>query len=294
MIEEIKNMNIGLVLENEDLQKYNTYKVSVKAKCVVFVKNTDSLLKLLKYLKKNKIKYKVIGNGSNLIFLNNFDGVIIKLDKINKMIIKNKTVEVDAGYSLSKLSYETANANLSGLEFANGIPGTIGGAVFMNAGAYNKSMADIIDYVLVIDENLEIKKLKNEDLLFGYRDSIFKKKNYICIKAVLKLENGNKKEIKELMLDRQRRRKETQPLEYPSAGSVFRNPEGLYAGKLIEDLNLKAYHMSDAYISEKHANFIVNKGNATGKDIEKLIELVQKSVYSKYKINLILEQEIVK
>ena len=164
----------------------------------------------------------------------------------------------------------------------------------MNAGAYNKSMSDIIEYIEVIDENYKIKKLKNKDLNFDYRNSILKEKNYICIKVVLKLEKSNKKEIKELMLDRQKRRKETQPLEYPNAGSVFRNPKDLYAGKLIEDLNLKGYHINDAFISEKHANFIINKGNASGKDIENLIKYIQKEVYSKYKINLILEQEIVK
>lgn len=294
MINKLKELNIGEVKENEDLKKYNTYNVSVKAAAVVFVSNVKSLIKLLKFLKYEKIKYKVIGNGSNLIFVNDYDGILIKLNNLDKLIINEEEVIVESGYNLSKLSLIAADKGLSGLEFSVGIPGSIGGAVYMNAGAYNKSMSDIIEYIEVIDENYKIKKLKNKDLNFDYRKSILKEKNYICIKVVLKLEKSNKKEIKELILDRQKRRKETQPLEYPNAGSVFRNPKDLYAGKLIEDLNLKGYHINDAFISEKHANFIINKGNASGKDIENLIKYIQKEVYSKYKINLILEQEIVK
>ena len=294
MIKEIEKLNIGKVLLNEDLKKYNTYKVGGNVKAVIYVNNAKSLIKLLKYLEEKNIKYKIIGNGSNLIFVNDFNGILIKLDKLNKLKINENIVEVEAGFSLSKLSHAVSNLGLSGLEFAAGIPGTIGGAVYMNAGAYNKSMSDIIEYIFVLDENFEIKKLTNKELKFGYRDSILKKKKYICLKAILKLDYGNIFEIKELMADRQRRRKESQPLNFPNAGSVFRNPEGLYAGKLIEDLNLKGCHINDAYISEKHANFIINKGNCSGKDIEKLIKYIRKEVYSKYNIKLTLEQEIVK
>jgi len=192
-----------------------------------------------------------------------------------------------------KLALKTANLGLSGLEFASGIPGTIGGALYMNAGAYNSSMSDIILETQVLDENLNIITLTNQQLNFGYRYSILKQKDYICLNAKMKLKKRNKEEILNIIKTRKEKRLQSQPLEFPSAGSVFRNPEGMYAGKLIEDLGLKGENIGDAYISEKHANFIINKGNASGEDIDKLITLIKKQVKEEYDIELINEQEII-
>lgn len=283
----------GKVIDDASIKDYTTYKLSGMLKKVVYPNNIEDLLGLLKYLREEKIKYKVIGNGSNLIFLGDYDGVVIKLDNFNAIEINENIVTVGSGYSLIKLSMKTAKLGLSGLEFASGIPGTIGGSIYMNAGAYKKSMSDVVKEVLVIDENLKIKKLSLSDLKFGYRDSILKKKKYICISVTLELTYDDKDNILELIKKRKQRRLDTQPLNYPSAGSVFRNPDNDFAGRLIEEANLKGLSIGGAMVSEKHANFIVNKGNASGKDVKELITLVKDKVEDKYGIKLILEQEIV-
>lgn len=283
----------GKVLENQDLKNHTTYKLSGKVKIIIYPETIEGLRELLKYLKEEKIKYIVIGNGSNLIFKKDYNGVIIKLEKLDQLEINEDIITVGAGYNLMKLALKTANLSLSGLEFASGIPGTIGGAVYMNAGAYNSSMSDVILETQVLDENLNIISLTNEQLNFGYRDSILKHKDYICLNAKLKLKKQNKEEILDIIKTRKEKRLQSQPLEFPSAGSVFRNPEGMYAGKLIEDLGLKGKNIGDAYVSEKHANFIINKGNASGEDIDKLITLIKNQVKEEYDIELINEQEII-
>jgi len=281
--------------ENYNIKKYNTYRLDVICKYIVFVRNINELIDLLRYLKENNIKYLILGNGSNIIFKDNYyDGVIIKLDKLNDIKINNNEVYVEAGYSLMKLSRDVLEYNLSGLEFAAGIPGLVGASISMNAGAYNKDMASFVKEVQVINSNYELIVMKNDELEFEYRDSFLKKnKDYICVSAVLVLEEGNKEESIELINKRKQRRMESQPLEYPSAGSVFRNPEGMFAGELIENCGLKGYNINGAEVSVKHANFIVNKGNCTGKDIIDLIELIKKKVKEKYNVDLILEQEII-
>lgn len=281
--------------ENYNIKKYNTYKLEVISKYLVFVKNKEELVELLKHLKTNKIKYLILGNGSNVIFKDDYyDGVIIKLDKLTKVEVKENEVYVESGYSLAKLARETLNHDLVGLEFAAGIPGLLGSSVAMNAGAYNKDMASVVKQVEVINPDNEIITMTKEELEFEYRDSFLKKnKNYICISAILTLEKGDKEEALQLINARREKRLITQPLEYPSAGSVFRNPEGMYAGELIEKCGLKGYNINGAEISTKHANFIVNKGNCTGKDIIELIKLIKEKVYEKYKVELILEQEII-
>jgi len=281
--------------ENYNIKKYNTYKLEVIAKYLVFVKSINELTELLKTLKENKIKYLILGNGSNVIFKDDyFDGVIIKLDKLNNLVVNDIEIEVECGYSLMKLAREVLNYGLSGLEFAAGIPGLVGSSIAMNAGAYNKDMASVVKEVKVINCNFEVVTMKNDELDFGYRNSFFKKnKDFICVSAVLSLEHGDKDESIELINSRKERRMATQPLEYPSAGSVFRNPEGMHAGELIEKCGLKGYNINGAEVSEKHANFIINKGNCTGKDIIKLIDLIKNKVYEKYNVELILEQEII-
>ncbi|MCI9110348.1 MAG: UDP-N-acetylmuramate dehydrogenase [Bacilli bacterium] len=283
----------GKTLDNQNIKDYTTYKLSGKIKKVIYPENKENLIQLIKYLQQENIKYLIVGNGSNLIFKGDYNGVVIKLDRFDKLIINDGIVTVGAGYNLMKLALKTASLGLSGLEFASGIPATVGGAIYMNAGAYNSSMSDIILEVEVLDDNLNVITLNNNQLKFGYRDSILKNKNYICLNAKLKLQNKNKEEILDLIKTRKQKRLASQPLEFPSAGSVFRNPEGLYAGKLIEDLGLKGKSIGGASISKKHANFIINNGNANGEDVVNLINSIKDKVKEEYDIDLINEQEII-
>ena len=275
---------------NVDIRDYTTYKLEGKIKKIYFPEDVSSLKKILKKLKNENIKYKVIGNGSNLIISSNYDGVLIKLEKFGKLEFKDNIIVVSAAYSLMKFYMECAKKGLSGLEFAAYIPATVGGAICQNAGAYGKQMDSIIQEVTVLDNN-EIKKLKKEDLKLGYRDSIFKHQDLICLEAVFKLTKANSEEILNKMHEYLKLRKEKQPLEYPSAGSVFRNPLGMSAGKLIEDAGLKGYKIGDAMVSVKHANFIINLGHANSDDVIQLIEFIQKKVYEKTGIKLEAEQE---
>lgn len=293
MIEDVKKLKVGKLEVNVDLKNYCTYKIGGIGKLLVIPDNEKSLLKLIEYIKKNKIKYKILGNGSNLIF-GDFDGILIKLDKFNNLEINDTTIKVGAGYSLMKLAMKVSKMGLSGLEFATGIPGTVGGAVYMNAGAYKTDMGYIVSEVKVIDKNLKIKTLYNRELNYHYRDSLFQHEDYIILEAKIVLKKGNKDEIMSIIENRKQRRLMTQPLEYPSAGSVFRNPENDFAGRLIEDIGYKGKTLGGAKVSEKHANFIINFGNASSKDVINLIEDIKKQVKEKYDIDLRCEQEIVK
>lgn len=290
-----KNNNYDF-LEDAPLINYNTYHINAKAKFLVFPNNVDELINLVKYLKENNIEYIFLGNGSNIILANSYyDKVFIKLDKINYIKIDKNIVTAGAGVSLIKLALDCALANLSGLEFACAIPGLVGASTAMNAGAYNSSIKDILVSAKVLTPNLEIKEFKTDDLNYEYRDSFLKKnKDYVCLEATFKLEEKDSEEILELMSSRQERRIDTQPLSYPSAGSVFRNPTNLYAGELIENCGLKGTNINGAEVSEKHANFIINKKDAKGSDIIELINTVKKQVKDKYNIDLILEQEIIR
>lgn len=287
------NGQFGLEIDNALIKDYTTYKLSGTIKKIIFPDSICQLLKLLEYLKINQIKYMVAGFGSNLVFTKDYDGVVIKLDKLNELKIDGNLVTVGAGYNLMKLSIKMAKLGLSGLEFASGIPATVGGAIYMNAGAYKSDMSEIVKEITVIDDNLELKKITNKELKFGYRTSLLKEKKYICVSAMLELQLGDKDEILKLIKERKERRLKSQPLEFPSAGSVFRNPEGDYAGRLIEELGFKGKKVGDAMVSEKHANFIVNVGNASGKDVKKLIIEIQNKVKEVYGIKLIVEQEFI-
>lgn len=294
IIEGIKQLNIGEIFENVNLKNYTTYKINGIAFCVVYPSSIDNLITLLKYLEENKTKYKIIGRGSNLIFKNDYDGVLIRLDKIDHLEIIGNEVIVGAGYPLMKLAMKLSRLGYTGLEFAAGIPGSVGGAVYMNAGAYKSDMGYIVKSVKVLTPRFEVLELSNAYMNFHYRDSFLQHhKDYICLEATLVLKKANPDEILQLIEDRRQRRVETQPLEYPSAGSVFRNPADDYAGRLIEEVGLKGYNIGDAKVSEKHANFIINTGSATGKDIVDLIDKIKADVKEKYDIDLKVEQEIV-
>lgn len=292
MIEELSK--ICKIIKSENLKKYNTYKLDCSCKVIIFPSTIEELKDSLNIIKKNKSKWFILGNGSNIILPKYYDGVIIKLDNLNKCTINDNNIYVESGYMLNKLANELSNKGYTGIEWATGIPGTIGGAIYGNAGAYKSSMSEILVDVTLLD-NENIITLKNEELEFSYRDSLLKhRKNLIVLSCNIKLEKGNTEEIKKTIEERTLKRIETQPLEYPNCGSVFRNPEGMAAGKLIDDSGLKGYIEGGAKISEKHANFIINYDNATSEDIIKLIELIKDKIKKNYNIDLVLEQEIIK
>ncbi len=279
-------------INNALVKDYTTYKLDGYIKEIVFPLNIEELKEALESLKGKK--YKIIGNGSNLILSESYDGTLINLKHFNNIEFNGNMVKVGAGYSLPKFAIESANKGLSGLVFASGIPGTIGGAIYMNAGAYGKEISDVLRSVTILDDELNIRVLNKEELSSSYRDSIFKHKNYVCLEALFELEYDDKdkilKEIKSII----ETRKQKQPLEYPSAGSVFKNGEGYSAGRLIEKAGLKGMRVGDAEVSLKHANFIVNRGSAKASDVIKLIDIIKKKIKEEDNIDLITEQEILK
>ena len=287
--------NICEVLESVDLTNYNTYKIKTSTKYLALPKNREEIINLMKYIKDNNIKYFLLGNGSNVILPDKeFDGVIINFKKFNNFEFDGDILNVEAGAMLPTLSNEVINHGLKGLEWASGIPGTIGGSIKGNAGAYLHEIMERVLEVEVLDENLNIRTIKKEDISYDYRTTSFKESKDIILSAKLKMEKGDFEESRALVKDRLERRLASQPLEYPSAGSVFRNPSKEQpSGKLIEDSGLKGKTIGGAQISEKHANFIVNKNNATASDIKKLIELIKKEIKENYDIDLKCEQEIV-
>jgi UDP-N-acetylmuramate dehydrogenase len=294
-IKELKQLKIGEVKEHVDLTNFNTFKIHTYADFVVYPSDVDSLIKLLTYLKTSNAKYKILGNGSNVIFGDEpYHGVIIKLDNFKSLEVNDIKLTVGAGYNLTRFALFTANHGLTGMEWAVGIPGTIGGAVFMNAGAYKSDMGYVTSEIKVLTPDLEVKTIYNKDLQFHYRTSfLHKNPDYICLEATIVLREGSKEAVMNLINERKQRRLMTQPLEYPSAGSVFRNPEGDYAGRLIEINGWKGKGIGDAIVSEKHANFIINVGNAKGNDIKKLILQIKDDIKNKNNIDLQMEQEFI-
>ena len=296
MIENLKSENCGEIVFDANLSKYNTYKVNSIVAAIVFPNNIEQLKNIINFCNKNNIKYKLIGNGSNLVFSKkSYDLILINLKNFKNFEVDGTTLIAECGVNLMKLAYHVSKLGLSGLEFATGIPATVGGAVFMNAGAYNSSISDVLESIKVLDDKLNIIEIKNEDLDFSYRHSLLQDKKYlICLEAKFKLKNKNTESILNLIEDRKKRRINSQPLEFPSAGSVFRNPsDTIYAGKLIEDLGLKGFSIGGAMVSKKHANFIINYNNASGEDIKKLILYVKQKVKEKYGIDLKVEQEFI-
>ena len=277
------------------LKRYNTYRIDLKCKYLVFPKDKEEFKNLVRYLVLHEIKYLVLGNGSNVIFAcDYYDGVVILLHKLNDLKMNGESISVGAGYSLQRLAIDTSSSGLSGLEFATGIPGLIGASVAMNAGAYNDSLSSVVESVLVLNPDFEFVMMSKEDLEFGYRTSFFKKNSsYYIVEVNLKLVQGNSDEILEKISKRRVKRLETQPLDMPSAGSVFRNPEGMHAGALIEDCGLKGFSIGGAMVSSKHANFIVNNGNCTGMEVVQVIDRVKREVKEQYDVDLILEQIII-
>ncbi len=295
MFNELKKLRVGNVYLDVLYKDISTYKLDGKVKYLVDVDSTECLIKLIKFLREKNVKYKVIGGASNLIFKDLvYDGVFIRLKGLDKIEITDNQIKVGSGVSLMKVALKTCNLGFTGLEFATGIPGSVGGAIYNNAGAYKSDMGYVVYSVVVLTPDLEVKVMKNKELNYHYRDSFFKHNDsYVILEAKMLLKRGNKEKILEVIRDRKDRRILSQPLEYPSAGSVFRNPDNIPAGKIIEDIGFKGKNVGDAYVSEKHANFIINKGKAKGIDVIALTDMIKKEVKEKYDIDLIMEQEIV-
>ena len=285
------------VEEHVSLKNLNTYRIDGKAKMLVSPNSVSDLVSVLNVLKENNQKYFILGGGSNIVLNDReYDGAVIRLNKLNGVEIHPELnmAYAEAGAMLPKLANESIEKGLTGLEFAAGIPGTIGGSIYGNAGAYNACIMDYVSSVTVLDENLEIKTIEHENIEYSYRTSMFKEtKKYIILGAKFFLKEGEKQSSLDIIADRRRRRVESQPLEYPSAGSVFRNPEGDFAGRLIESCELKGFNIGGAEVSEKHANFIINKNNATGSDVYKLIKHVHQTVLDKTNVDLVIEQEFI-
>lgn len=276
------------------LSKMTTLRIGGIAKYVVYPENQYSLNGVLEIAKANGLPVKVFGKGSNILCSDNpFDGVIVRLDRyFNHYYFNEETLVAEAGCSIIALSMEAMKQSLSGLEFASGIPATVGGVTYMNAGAYKSSMQDIITRVSVF-RNGEIEWLSLEECEFGYRTSVFQKHpDWIIIAVEMKLQKSDEKEIRELMDSRRKRRYDSQPLDKPSAGSVFRNPESVPAWKLIEGIGYRGKRIGDAMVSEKHVNFLINAGQAKANDYLMLVKEIQEKVKEKYGIDLFLEVEI--
>ena len=286
-----------VVKYDEPLKNHTTFQIGGKCIALIEPKKVEDIIKAIKICRENNLKFFVIGNGSNLLVPDDgYNGVIIKIkSEFSNIQVEGDYLIAHSGAKLSEVYIVAYENSLTGFEFASGIPGTIGGAIFMNAGAYGGEMKDIVESVEVLDlDNYEVKELKNEELDFSYRKSIIQRKNYIVLTVKLKLKKGNKEEIKAVYEDLRERRNSKQPLNFGSAGSTFKRPEGHFASKLIEDAGLKGYHINDAWVSEKHSGFIVNKGKASYKEVMELIEYVQKVVFEKFEVKLETEVRILK
>lgn len=281
---------------NEKMSKYTTMRVGGPCDCVVFPDEISKIKEVIDFCKNENITFFVIGNGSNLLVKDEgIHGVVIKLGhRFSKIELDGEYILAYAGATMPALSQLAKKNSLKGLEFACGIPGTIGGGVKMNAGAYGSQISDILYEVTYMDEKEEIKTIKNKDCSFGYRKSIFTiNPNYVILSAKFKLERGNIDEIENKMKENSLARKAKQPLEYPNFGSVFKRPEGYFVGKLVDDAGLRGYKIGGAQVSTKHTGFIVNVDNATCKDVLDLIGYVQTAVYNKFNVKLTPEVIII-
>lgn len=277
------------VLENEPMSKHTTFRVGGPCDIFVSISNAKEAEEIIRLLCSLSIPYFVIGNGSNLLVKDEgFRGVIIEIGKdFSDIQIDGEIVTASAGALLVKVANECYKAGLTGLEFVSGIPGTIGGGVFMNAGAYGGELKDVIQTVTLLDtESGEIIEKTCQEMDFSYRHSIAKEKPYIILEAKMKLSTGDKDQIKSRMDELKEQRTTKQPLEYPSAGSTFKRPEGYFAGKLIQDAGLKGYKVGGAQVSEKHSGFVINAGDATASDVLTLIEDVRRIVKEQFGVEL--------
>lgn len=279
---------------NSPMSEHIYFRVGGPADILVTPVNEEQVVNTLKLCREYNVPYFILGNGSNILVKDGgISGVVIKFNKLNKITSEGNCVTAQSGALLKDVSKAALENNLKGFEFACGIPGSIGGAVFMNAGAYDGEMAHVIKSARVIDENCNIKNLTKEELELGYRSSAVMKKGYVVLEATVELESGEYTSIKDKIDDLTNKRESKQPLEYPSAGSTFKRPEGYFAGKLIQDSGLKGFSIGGAAVSEKHSGFVINKGGATAKDVLDVIAHVQKTVKENFGVDLHTEVRII-
>lgn len=276
------------VYRNEPMKKHTTFRIGGPADYYLCPHSAEEIQKVVEICREEKMPYFILGNGSNLLVSDQgYRGVVIQLWKnVSDIRVEGCLVYAKAGASLAKIAAEALEEGLTGMEFAAGIPGTLGGAVVMNAGAYGGEMKDVLREVLVMDEQGKIFTLKKDALKLGYRTSAVKEKGYVVLAAVLELQQGNPEEIRSRMEELRQKRAEKQPLDMPSAGSTFKRPEGHFAGKLIMDAGLRGFSIGGAQVSEKHCGFVVNTGNATAGDVLALIREIQKTVLEKFGVEL--------
>ncbi|OIJ09809.1 UDP-N-acetylenolpyruvoylglucosamine reductase [Anaerobacillus arseniciselenatis] len=295
LIKELQQANVGQIKENELLANHTTWKIGGPAEVLVIPKDETNLAKTISLLKKNNVPVFIVGRGSNLLISDKgIRGVVIKIsDSIDHLEVNGEEVRVGAGFSLIKLATMLSKKGLSGLEFAGGIPGSVGGAVFMNAGAHKSDISKILKKAKVVYPNGKQVWYNNDEMDFSYRTSRLQKDQGICVEAIFQLRNGNREDIVAEIQKNKEYRKKTQPWDFPCCGSVFRNPLPHHAGKLIEEAGLKGYTVGGAQVSTIHANFIVNIGGATASDVLGLIDHIKAEVYKKFQVQMETEVELI-
>ena len=281
------------ILTEEPMSRHTTFRIGGEAACFIRISSEEQLRKLIPYFENVGVEYFVLGKGSNLLVGDKgYPGVILQIsDACQQIEAEENRLQVQAGAALSKVALFAMERGLEGLEFAAGIPGTVGGGVVMNAGAYGGEMKQVVESVRVLSSEGEILTLDNDTMEFGYRTSIIRNRNFTVLSVTFRLREGNREEIRAIIEDFQKRRMEKQPLNYPSAGSTFKRPEGYFAGKLIMDAGLRGFQIGDARVSDKHCGFVVNVGKATARDVTDVIEEVQEKVRERFGVSL--EREVI-
>lgn len=283
----------GKIFENEPMKNHITFKVGGPADYFAMPATVNELKRLIAVAKEENLPVTVIGNGSNLLVLDKgIRGLVICTTELKEITVDGQEITAACGVSLAALAGKARECGLTGLEFASGIPGTVGGGIVMNAGAYGGSLSDCAVETVCVDMNGEIKTFRGEEQQLGYRKSAFSNGDLIVIQVKFDLHKGIAEEISELMAELNARRRDKQPLDKPSAGSTFKRPEGYFAGKLIEDSNLKGYRFGGASVSEKHAGFVINDGYGTAKDVLEVIRHCQEVVLQKFGVELETEVKI--
>ena len=272
----------------ESMASHTTFRIGGLADCFVQLENTEQLIKVQKYLSQVGVPFFVLGNGSNLLVSDaGFRGVILQIgSKMNRVTVEGNVIVAQAGASMAQIARTAMEHELTGMEFASGIPGTIGGGVVMNAGAYGGELSQIVTQVNVVNSEGGIMELDNETMEFGYRTSTIRNNPFTVTEVILRLEKGDRRQIRERMEELAAKRREKQPLEYPSAGSTFKRPAGHYAGQLIMEAGLRGFQCGGAKVSDKHCGFVINTGNATAEDVRKLIREVQARVKNQFNVDL--------
>lgn len=272
----------------ESMASHTTFRIGGLADCFVQLENTEQLIKVQKYLNQVGVPFFILGNGSNLLVSDaGFRGVILQIgSRMSGVTVEGNVIVAQAGASMAQIARTAMEHELTGMEFASGIPGTIGGGVVMNAGAYGGELSQIVTQVNVVNSEGELMELDNETMEFGYRTSTIRNNPFTVTEVILRLEKGDRQQIRERMEELSAKRREKQPLEYPSAGSTFKRPAGHYAGQLIMEAGLRGFQCGGAKVSDKHCGFVINTGNATAEDVRKLIREVQARVKDQFNVDL--------